>query len=320
MTNLINQLENKVMSGKLLSWEETLPLSAVNDLESLFNAADRLRVHFRGNQVDLCTIMNVKSGKCSENCKYCAQSGHYATGITTYPLVAADQIVQQAKQNEAAGVHRFSLVTSGRGITGTDFETILRTIETLKSQTRLKICASFGIISYHQAVRLIDAGLDRYHHNVETSSDFFSQICDTHSWEERIETITAVSAAGLEVCAGGIIGMGESMEQRIRMALEIRELDVKSVPVNVLNPIPGTPLEAMKLLQPLEILKTMAIFRFILPDAWIRYAGGRSALGELQGKGFRSGVNAALVGNYLTTVGNRIDEDLQLIRDQGLEV
>lgn len=319
MNTYLQELEKKILAGGLLDFDEVLELSVVVEDEALFRSADRICRHFHGKRVDLCTIMNVKSGKCAENCKYCAQSEHYSTGVAEYPLLETDEIVRQAREYEREGVHRFAPVSSGRRLDGADFERMLEVVRELKAQPNLGICGSFGIITYEQALRLKAAGLDRYHHNIETCQEFFGQICDTHSYAERMATIQAVSKAGLEICCGGIIGLGETMAQRIQMALEIRELGVKSLPVNVLHPVPGTPLANLPALEPFEILRTMAFFRLILPDAWIRYAGGRSALGKLQGRGFLAGVNAALVGNYLTTVGNKISQDLQMFRELGLE-
>lgn len=317
---MIKAMEEKVMNGQPISFEEAIMLMQTDDVERLFTAANRIREKFKGNKVDLCTIMNAKSGKCSENCKYCAQSGHYHTGVPEYPLVSIEEAIKMAKENEKDGAHRFSLVTSGRDLSGEDFDKVIEIYKVLKRETKLQLCASHGIISYEQAVRLREAGVTMYHHNIETSRDYFDKICDTHSYQDRIDTIKNVMAAGLDVCCGGIIGMGESMEDRIKMALEIRGLGVKSIPVNVLNPIKGTPLENAERLTPIEILKTMAVFRFIIPDGFIRYAGGRNVLGELQRLGFKAGVNAALVGNYLTTVGNVISEDIRMIKEEGLEV
>lgn len=308
------------MAGKEITFSEAIELYQTEDLEELFGAANRIREKFTGNKVDLCTIMNAKSGKCSENCKFCAQSAHYSTGVEVYPLVDVEKALKLAKENEASGAHRFSLVTSGKGILQKDWEKVLTIYKVLRKETNLKLCASLGIISYEQALQLKEVGVTMYHHNVETSRDYFPKICTTHTYQERIDTIKNVLRAGLDICCGGIIGMGESFEDRINMAFEIKELGVKSIPINILNPIKGTPLENLKPLEPQEILKTMAVFRFIIPDSFIRYAGGRSALGELQRQGLKAGVNAALVGNYLTTVGNKISEDIQMIKEEGLEV
>ena len=264
--------------------------------------------------------MNAKSGGCSENCKYCAQSGHYNTGITEYPLVSVEETLKLAKENEACGVKRFSLVTSGRTISEEDFEKLLEIFKVLKQKTKLDLCASLGCIPYNYAVGLKKAGLTMYHHNVETSSDYFDKICDTHSYQDRVDTIKNVAAAGLKVCSGGIIGMGESMQQRMRMVFEVRELGVKSVPVNILAPLKGTPMENVQRFGPIEVLKTFAIFRFIIPDASIRYAGGRGSLSDFQKIGFKAGIDGMMIGNYLTTTGNEICDDLKMIGELGLEI
>jgi biotin synthase len=190
----------------------------------------------------------------------------------------------------------------------------------LSKETSLKVCASHGIISHEQAVRLKEAGVSMYHHNVETSSDYYGEICTTHTYQDRLDTIRNIQEAGMELCCGGIIGMGEAVEDRVKMAFEIGDLGVKSIPVNILNPIPGTPLGNLEQLSPVAALKTMALYRFVIPDCYIRYAGGRMILGELQKIGFRAGVNAALVGNYLTTIGSKIEDDIQLIRCEGFDI
>ncbi|MDI3534460.1 MAG: biotin synthase [Thermosediminibacterales bacterium] len=320
MESVVRKIENKVMSGQSISFEEAIQLAQVEDVEGLFAAANRIRQKFKGNRVDLCTIMNAKSGRCPENCKFCAQSAHYRTGVQEYPLISVEEALRMAKENEMHGVHRFSLVTSGKALSKKEFDRVIEIYKVLRQKTKLQLCASLGIISHDQAVRLKEAGVTMYHHNLETSRDYFHKICDTHTYQDRIDTVKNAMAAGLDVCCGGIIGMGESMEDRIKMAFEIKELGVRSVPVNILNPIKGTPLENAEKLNPIEILKTMSIFRFIIPDGFIRYAGGRNTLGGLQRLGFNAGINAALVGNYLTTVGNSIPEDIAIIKEEGLEV
>ncbi len=317
---LIESLEEKIIFGELITLQEALELSKEKDLQALYSAANRIRQKFMGDKVDLCTIMNAKSGKCSENCKYCAQSAHYTTGVQEYSLITKEEALKMARENEKAGVHRFSLVTSGKSLSNDDFNQVLEIYNTLRKETNLHLCASHGLLSYEDALRLKAVGITMYHHNIETSRNFFNQICDTHSYDDRIDTIKNVLSAEMDICCGGIIGMGETMEDRLQMALEIRDLGIQSVPINVLNAIQGTPLEGTEPLTPDEILKTMALFRFILPSAYIRYAGGRNALGDLQNIGFRAGVNAALVGNYLTTVGNNIEEDIDMINKEGLMI
>ncbi|WP_333871544.1 biotin synthase BioB [Desulforamulus putei] len=321
MSKILQHIKNKLLNGKLIDFEEALELSEDRlENEELFNLADEICKKYMGNKVDLCSIINAKSGKCSENCKYCAQSGHYNTGVPSYPLIDIQEVLALAKENEKNGVHRFSIVTSGGSLTNNDFEKVLEMIEALRAETTLKLCASLGSISFDRALRLKEAGLSLYHHNIETCKEYYANICDTHTYDDRIHTIKNAKKAGLEVCCGGIIGMGESMEQRIKMAFEIRELGITSIPINILNPIKGTPLEQVEKIEPLEIIKTISMFRLIIPYASIRYAGGRNALGELQQKGFMAGINAVMVGNYLTTVGNKIADDVKMIQEIGLEV
>lgn len=321
----IKEVTERILNGGEITYEEAVKFINIDEndtetIEELFNGANKIRERFVGKKADLCTIMNTKSGKCSEDCKFCAQSGHYKTGINEYELLDYDKILERAKEMEEAGAHRFSLVTSGKGMKGKEFDNIVEIYRRLNEDTNLKLCASHGIINLQQALQLKGAGVSMYHHNVETSEDYYSEICTTHTYADRIDTIKDIVDSGLELCCGGIVGMGENREQRIRMALEIKELGVKSVPLNVLNPVKGTPMEDVETLSPTEILKTMALYRYMIPDCYVRYAGGRMALRELQSKGFRAGVNAALVGNYLTTVGNNIAQDKEMIMCQGFEI
>jgi len=322
---LISDVTERILDGGEITWEEAVKFIDIDKnnteaLEVLFDGANRIREKFVGRKADLCTIMNTKSGKCSEDCKFCAQSAHYKTGVEEYELLDYDKILERAKEMEGAGAHRFSLVTSGKGMKGKDFDAIVEIYRRLNRDTNLKLCASHGIINLEQALRLKEAGVSMYHHNVETCKDYYSEICTTHTYEDRIETIKNIVDSGLELCCGGIIGMGESREERIKMVFEIKNLGVKSVPLNVLNPINGTPLQDKEVLSPVEILKTMVLCRYIIPDCYVRYAGGRMALKEMQSIGFRAGVNAALVGNYLTTVGNNIEQDKEMIMCEGFEL
>ncbi len=320
MKNVLSHIEAIVMGGGAIGFEEALTLVKHEDLSGLLAAANRIRKHFCGNHADLCTIMNAKSGRCTENCRYCAQSGHYSTGIEVYDLAGFSDVLTLAKENEQSGVHRFSLVTSGTSLSDEEFRQMVAIYKRLDEETGLALCASLGSISTDRAVQLLEAGVTTYHHNVETSRSFFPAICTTHTYDSRIATIKAVQAAGLAVCSGGIIGMGESMEQRIEMAFELKALGIRSIPINILNPIKGTPLENAEKLDPKEILRTIAIFRFIHPSGSIRYAGGRNALGHYQFQGLQGGVNALLTGNYLTTTGNDIRGDLILLTEAGYTV
>lgn len=320
MVDIILNLESKVNNEERLSFEEAMKLSKVSDLEALCKAADRIREKFNGNVVDLCTIMNAKSGKCSENCKYCAQSSHYKTSVDEYSLVGLEEALKLARENELCGVNRFSLVTSGRGLSGKEFEEILRIYEVLRAETKLKLCASLGILNYEQLLALNKVGVTKYHHNIEASRNYFNKICTTHSYEDRINTIENAKKAGMTICSGGIIGMGESLEDRVNMMLELSKLQVSSIPINVLNPIKGTPLEGSEPLEEGEILRTIALFRFINPKAFIRFGAGRNFLREYGKSGFTSGINATITGNYLTTSGNNIADDKAMVKELGLEV
>lgn len=319
MINII-ELEQKVIDRKKIDFEEALELLNTEDTEQLFKSANKIRKHFVKNKAELCTIMNAKSGECSEDCKYCAQSVHYTTGIQEYPVVCREEALKLAVENEENGAHRFSLVTSGKGLYGEDFQRVVDIFKYLNENTGIKLCASHGILSYEQMQILKKAGVIRYHHNVETSRKHYSKICTTHTYEDRINTIKNAQRAGLEVCCGGIIGLGEDFEDRVNMALELRDLDIRSIPINVLTPIMGTPLENAKQLEPLDILKTIAMFRFVNPEADIRYAGGRNNLGDMQCKGLEAGINAALTGNYLTTTGSNTEKDIKMFKNLGFEV
>ncbi|MFD3156976.1 biotin synthase BioB [Haloimpatiens sp. FM7330] len=320
MKNIIEKLEKQIYEGKSIDFNEAIELSKVEDLDKLFEGANRIREKCMGNKVELCSIINAKSGRCSEDCKYCAQSCHYNTNVDEYELIDFNKALKRAKENEEHGVHRFSLVTSGRALQGNDFEKLLDIYKKLKVNTNLKLCGSFGILTYENLKKLKEVGMEAFHHNLETSREYFNKICSTHTYEDRIKTIKNAQKAGLKVCSGGIIGMGETMVDRINMAIDLQKLNIKSIPINILTPIKGTPLENRERLSYEEILKTIAIFRFINPNAYIRYAGGRGQLQDFGKKGFMSGINAALTGNYLTTTGNNIEDDIHMIKSLGLEV
>lgn len=319
---LILDLGQKVLAGDQISKREALDLAAIHDsdLPFLMAMADRIRRYFIGDQVDLCSIVNGRSGMCPENCAFCAQSAHHKASINIYPLMSSDDLVAAAKKAEEGGALRFSIVTSGRGTQGdNDFSKIIAALARIKAETKLEVCASLGILSPDNAKALVEAGVSRYHHNVETSSSYYNKICTTHTYEERAATIKIAKEAGLELCVGGIIGLGESMAERINMAFEIKDFDIQSMPINILNPIKGTRLADQPALPKREILKTFAIFRFILPTCSIRTAGGREFnLGDLQAMALMSGINGMLIGGYLTTGGRDYADDIKMIRDLGL--
>lgn len=318
---LIADVLQSVLSGAHLQPDAVSGLLTVKgaDLWDLFAAAGRVRSHFRGESVDICSIVNAKSGACSEDCSYCAQSVHHSTGVSVYPLISVDSMAKAATSAKANGAKRFCIVTSGRGIDSpADLENIAEGIKRVRD-IGLSPCATLGTLTRDQLSFLKNAGLHRYHHNIETSRDYFPKICTTHAFDERIEVLDNARALGLSSCSGGILGMGESMEDRIKMAFTLRELDVDSIPINFLMPIMGTPLEDVAAITPLDALHALALFRLILPRKEIRVCAGRgTALGSLHPLIFAAGADGFMIGNYLTTSGLEPDEDLKMVRDLGL--
>ncbi len=320
----LREIGEKVLGGGEATAEEALFLLEIEgpDIYHLLAYANAIREKFCGPGMELCSLINARSGNCPEDCAFCAQSAHYSTGVATYPLLEAEAVLEKARAMERAGAHRFDLVTSGYGFRETDpeFLRLLDLIRLLRRETRLKLCACLGHLTPGAARALKEAGVSRYNHNLETAPSFFPRICTTHTVEERIATIRAVKAAGMEVCSGGIIGLGETREQRVELAFTLKKLEVDAVPLNVLHPRPGTPLAERPPLPPLEILKTFAMFRFVLPRKNIRYAGGRELnLGPLQPLGLLSGLNGMLIGGYLTTPGQEIEKDLAMVDALGFK-
>ena len=315
----LHMLEQKVLQGEAITREEALWLSH-QPLDELCAAADRLRQQFRGKTFDLCTIINAKSGLCPEDCRFCAQSAHNHTGAEVYPLLSQEAIVQEALKNQAQGVLRFSIVTSGKRLSQEEVEVLCRVIQRIRQVCSISLCGSFGLLNEAQYAMLKEAGISRIHNNLETSRRNFPNICTTHTFDDKVAAIRAAQAAGLTVCSGGIMGLGETEEDRIDMALTLRELGIKSVPLNLLNPIPGTPMEENKRLTSDDMRRIAAVYRFLLPDASIRLAGGRGLLPD-KGEGcFRSGANAAISGDMLTTAGITVETDLALLDKLGYEV
>jgi len=274
-----------------------------------------VREKFVGSEIELCSVVNAKSGRCSEDCKFCAQSIHYHTDVETYSLLPLEKLLKAAKEAKVRGADRFGIVTSGKRV-GSDLKNYIKAIKKIREETGLKICASFGILNLEEAWLLKKAGVDRYLHNLETSQSYFNQVCTTHAYVKRIETVKLIREAGMEVGSGGIFGLGEAPEQRIELAFALKELNVDDIHINILHPIKGTPLENAQPISPLEILKTIAIYRFILPDKIIRVCGGRERnLRDLQSLSLLAGANGVLIGNYLTTLGRPPEKDVQMIRD-----
>jgi biotin synthase len=321
----IAELGGKVMNGERLTREEgewLFQLEESADIYTLLAWANRIREKFKGNKVHLCSIVNVKAGGCSENCKFCAQSAVYQTDSPRYGLVDLPPVLEAAGEAKQNGVTALGLVAAWKGLDeGPILDQICDRLEELKASGKARPDASLGIIKNPRvAERLREAGLECYNHNLESSKRFFGNVCTTHSYEDRIETIRHLKSAGIKICSGGIIGMGETHEDRCDMAFALRDLGAHIVPINILNPIAGTPFADLKPLAPLEILKTIACFRFILPKQEIMIAGGRTVnLRDLQSMIFMAGASALMVGNYLTTLNQPVEKDLQMLRDLGLD-
>lgn len=291
------------------------------NLDLLIDKADKAREKFFQKKITPCSIINAKCGGCTENCAFCAQSHRSKAKIDYYPLVSEDEILNAAEQTEKLAIPHFSIVSSGREVSGKEIQKIADSIKRIKKRLKLSVCASLGILDKKSLQILKNAGLDRYHNNLETSESFFPQICSTRNYKEQIQTIRNASEAGLKICCGGIFGMGESNEQRVEMLDTIRHLNIDSVPINFLTPVPGTPLENMKELSPEKCLKIIAVARLMLPEKHIRICGGREFnLKNMQNKIFKAGADGIMVGGYLVTSGNPVETDFQTIKNEHFEL
>lgn len=318
MKESIKQIIDRILDGGEITEEEAYSLSDEKDTDALCTAAARISEKFFTRDFDSCSIINVRSGRCPENCKWCAQSAHYKTGCAIHGVLPVEECVEAARINKENGIKRFSLVASGRASAGSDFDKICEALSAIRERTGISTCASLGLLSRGELRRLYDAGVRRYHCNLETAPSHFPELCSTHSIEDKIKTIEDARAEGMEICSGGIIGMGETERQRIEFALTLRAIKSESIPVNMLCPIKGTPLESQPALTEDEILRTIAFFRIINPKAQIRFAGGRSKLSrEAQLKALKTGVNGAIVGDLLTTIGSQVAQDRQLVAEAG---
>ncbi len=305
---------------EITSIEQALDRAENTKLKTLCSAADRLRREVHGDRFALCSILNARSGKCTEDCIYCAQSAKYTTKITEYELLEATTALGRARENEAYGVTRLSLVTAGHSLSTKQLNRMGEVYSLLKKNSSLHFCASMGFLTAEKASLLHSFGVRRYHCNLESCHEFFPSICTTHTWEEKVATLQIAKNAGLDLCSGGIIGMGESMTQRLQLAFALRDLHVLSIPINILSPIAGTPLENMEPIELDAVLRSVAMFRLINPQAVIRIAGGRGRFGSEQYRLFRAGANGAIVGDYLTTTGAGAAKDLCEFRKLGYEL
>jgi biotin synthase len=308
----------------LITREEALALGELEDhdqIEALIERAWRARVERFGDSTDLCSLVNAKSGGCAQDCGFCAQSRYAEADTPLHAMMDPEQILEHARAAEAAGAHRFCMVTQGQGLSKRDFEKVLAGARLVAQHTNLKRCASIGHMSVDRANALKDAGIQRVHHNVETAESYYDEVSTTVRYDGRIRTIDAVKQAGLETCVGGILNLGETREQRVEMAFQLADIDPTSVPINLLNPRPGTKFGDREFMDPWEAVKWIAIFRLILPEALFRLCGGRvENIAELQQLAVKAGVNGVMMGNFLTTLGNTPEQDRSMFEELGLNV
>ena len=308
----------------LISFEEALEMGAVTDHDSIMEIVERawtVRTERFGNSTDMCSLVNAKSGGCAEDCGFCAQSRYAEADTPLHPMMEPDQILEHARAAEAAGAHRFCMVTQGQGLSKRDFEKIVESARLVSENTNLKRCISIGHISKDRALRLAEAGVQRVHHNVETARSYYDEVTTTVRYEGRVRTIDAVREAGMETCVGGILNLGESPRQRVEMAFELSAISPTSVPINLLNPRSGTKFGERDLMDPWEVVKWVAIFRLIIPEALFRLCGGRvENLGELQPLAVKAGLNGVMMGNFLTTLGAEPADDRAMFEQHGLSV
>jgi len=308
---------------RALTREEVLDVArlGLDQLPDLIALAHKVRLAYCGDAVELESLINAKSGGCPEDCAFCSQSAHFKTTVDLYPMLDIDDVVSAARATKEAGATQFCIVVAVRGPDERLMDKVIEAVDAVHAETGLQVATSLGILSPGQAERLAAHGVHRYNHNLETCRELFPSICSTHTWEERVETCKQAIAAGMELCSGGILGMGETLEQRVDFAFELAALEPVEVPINLLDPRPGTPLSDATLLTAREALQAIALFRLVLPGTWLRLAGGRErVLGELQAMGLYAGANALIIGNYLTTIGREPAEDVALLESLGMPI
>lgn len=305
----LKDLADKIIDGYEITKEEALELYDA-PLDELMESASKITSHFFKEAIELCCISNGKCGKCSENCKFCSQSRYYNTEIQQSVLKSVDEFFKEAQANDKRGVHRFSIVTAGVRLSKAELKTIAQAYKKISSELKISCCGSLGLLDYDDFVMLKESGLKRYHNNLETSPNFFKEICTTHTMKQKEDTIALAKKAGLEICSGCILGMGESVEDRVDIALELRKLQVDSTPINILNPIKGTPLENRPTVNPNEVRRTIALFRHVLPKTVLRLAGGRLIIQKYFTDLYKYGINAEITGDMLTTAGLTVADDI----------
>ena len=324
MLPLLLKVRSEVLQGGEVLYEDALKLTELPLLQVPYLAAiaNEVREKFVGHEIESCALSNIKSGNCSEDCKFCAQSAHYKTDSPVYPQISVEEIVQQARSAEAMGATEFCMVSSGWGATQEkEFGVVLEAVRRIKTETKLFVDCSLGFLTGEQMAQLKEAGLYRNNHNLEASKGYFEKICTTHTHEQRMSHVEMVRHYGIHPCSGGILGMGETPKDRVDLAFELKKLKAECVPINILNPRPGTPLGDVEPLQPLEIIKYIALYRLILPNSTIKIAGGREVnLRDLQAMALQAGANGLILGNYLTTMGRNPAQDIQMMKDLGFRV
>ena len=322
--SFLDDLGQRLLAGgDPITFDEALAVAELpdRDVPALIACAHRLRLQRSGPGVELESILSAKTGGCPEDCHFCSQSAQFDSPVKATPFLDADEIVKAAEETAGFGASEFCIVLAVRGPDDRIMEQVLAAVAALHASTSLRVACSLGILTGQQAAALAAAGIHRYNHNLEAARSYFPSICSTHTWEERRETCRLVREVGMELCSGGIVGMGESLRQRVELAFELRELGPREVPVNFLNPRPGTPMQDRPLVPALEAVKTIALFRLVMPDAVIRPAGGREViLRDLQALGMLAGANALIVGNYLTTLGRAPEDDLRMLADLGMPI
>ncbi len=316
----IQKLAEEIINGKRLGRREDLSFFKTSPLKDLCQGADNIRQALCGDTINLCSIINGKGGRCSEDCKFCSQSSHFHTDAREHSMLNRQEMLKDCKIHAEKKVHRYSIVTAGRNLNKTELEDVCLAYGQMRDECHIDLCASHGLLSKEALLVLKESGVSMYHQNIETSKRNFPNICSTHSYEDKIKVIKQAQEIGLGVCSGGIIGMGETFQDRLDMAISLAELKVESIPINILIPIKGTPFEGLEPLKEDEILRTIAIFRFINPTASIRLAAGRSLMQNSGKEAFRAGANATITGDLLTTSGNNINEDKEMIAQMGLHM
>ncbi|MEK6560279.1 MAG: biotin synthase BioB [Nitrospirota bacterium] len=324
MREKIDIICEKALSGKGITHNEAEFILRLDNvyLSALFAWTDRIRQTFNGNRIELCSVINARSGGCSEDCSFCSQSVYSSTGVASYPLLSVNSIVEGARTAKSCGATRFCLATSGNGINNEkELQKLCEAIRRIRSEAGIEVCATLGSMTKEEMSEMISAGLSRFHHNLEAAESYFPSVCTTHTYSDRVEQVMAAKELGLSTCSGGLFGMGETIEQRVELALALMALDVDSVPVNFLMPVPGTSLDKITPIRPAEALKVIALLRILMPEKEIRVCGGRiTALNDLHPLIFASGANGMMIGNYLTRGGREPQKDIQMLKDLGLEI